>query len=253
MAGNKIYIGTSGWNYNHWKGRFYPEKLSQKKWLEYYQNFFSTVEVNMTFYRFPKREIFSQWKKDLKKNFLFSLKANRIITHIKKLKDVENLVKNFIDISSELEAHLGPILFQLPPSWNLNIQRFKEFLVSLKHSKASSNLKFVIELRDERWKNKEIYEILRNENICLCFSDHPECAVDGPVTSDIVYIRKHGPGSLYSSCYSLKEIYELSEEIKKFVKDGKIVYVYFNNDANAWAIKNVLELKNNLKEFFSNR
>jgi len=122
-----IHIGTSGWNYKHWRGKFYPEDIPQKKWLEFYCKNFKTVELNNTFYRLPEEKTFDNWRKNTPDDFIFSVKASRYITHIKKLIDKEPL-KEFLKRARHLKEKLGPILFQLPPGWKYNEERFNSFL-----------------------------------------------------------------------------------------------------------------------------
>lgn len=239
----KAFIGTSGWNYNHWQSIFYPEEIPKKNWLEFYSRFFDTVEINMTFYRFPDEKTIGKWIKIVPDGFIFSVKGSRIITHVKKLKDVEGILKKFLNLISLFEDRLGPVLFQLPPSFSFKAERLKNFCELLSSQDIIKNGKFSIELRDKRWINEEVFQILKNHNICLCFSDYPGVKINSPLTSFFAYIRRHGPASLYSSLYTEKEIEEDAFFIKGFLKNGIEVFIYYNNDANAWAVKNALQLK----------
>ncbi len=239
----KVLLGTSGWNYKHWSGLFYPSKIPQKDWLKYYAGFFNSVEINMTFYRFPQEKVIEAWKKQVPSGFIFSIKGNRIITHVKKLKDVESLLNKFLLIISNFNEKLGPVLFQLPPSFSYNKKRLESFCELLFSQKIIKDAKFSIELRDKSWVNEETFSILRKYKICLCFSDYPGIEIHSPSTASFIYMRRHGPTSLYSSYYSLKEIEEDSSFIAKFVKNSYNAYVYYNNDANAWAVQNAIQLK----------
>jgi uncharacterized protein YecE (DUF72 family) len=244
----KVYIGTSGWNYKHWKGLFYPEEIPESKWLEYYSRFFNTVEINMTFYRFPDEKSVEKWEKMVPAGFLFSVKGNRIITHVKKLKDIENLLKRFLTIISLFGRKLGPVLFQLPPSFAFKKERLNEFCKVLSSQNIIEKGKFSIEMREKSWLNEETFSILKFYGISLCFSDYPELEVSSPLTSSFAYIRRHGPSSLYSSCYTEKEIEEDSRFILELIREKKDVFIYYNNDAYAWAVKNALQLKEKIEK-----
>lgn len=243
----KTLIGTSGWNYNHWRKIFYPEGILQNKWLEFYSRYFETVEVNMTFYRFPSEKTVENWRNKVRGGFVFSVKGNRIITHIKKLKNVEFVLKKFLSVISIFGEKLGPVLFQLPPSFPFKKESLKEFCEVLSSQEIIKNGKFSLELRDRRWINEEVFSILRTYNISLCFSDYPGVEIDSPSTANFVYMRRHGPSSLYSSCYSEEEIKRDAFFIKKYSKTSIDVFVYYNNDANAWAVQNALQLKEMVK------
>lgn len=244
----KYFIGTSGWNYEHWIRRFYPKKLQQKKWLEFYSQHFNTVEINMTFYRWPKESFFKSWYKRTPKDFKFTLKATRLITHIKKLKNVKKLVKDFYKLTSLLKEKLACILWQLPPSFKpneKNIKKLENFLKLL-----NKKYKNVIEFRNERWWQPEIYKLLKKYKVCFCIVSGIEMPKDIIVTANFAYFRFHGDN--YSSCYTEKQMQDYAKKMKKLAnrksKDKiKKIYAYFNNDSNAYAIKNAKQLKEFLK------
>lgn len=244
----QAFIGTSGWNYSQWRGIFYPEEVSQNRWLEFYSRFFDTVEINMTFYRFPNEKAIEKWKRTVSKGFLFSVKGNRIITHVKKLKDVESILKKFLSLILLFEDKLGPVLFQLPPSFSFKKERLAAFCELLTSQEITKNMKFSIELRDKRWINEEVFSILKSYNISLCFSDFPGVEINSPFTASFVYIRRHGPTTLYSSCYTEEEIKKDASFIGNCLKNKMHVFIYYNNDANAWAVKNAFQLKEMLKK-----
>jgi uncharacterized protein YecE (DUF72 family) len=247
-TGGSVYIGTSGWNYKHWaNGIFYPPGLNQKEWLNYFYKFFNTVEINYTFYRLPSKQVFKKWQDSVPEGFRFIIKANRFITHVKRLKDPESSVRNFLENTSGLGKKLGPILFQLPPSWNVNLERLDNFLRYLTSQKIIPELKAALELRNASWAVEETYNLLKTYNIALCFADWPDLIIEQPVTADFVYIRRHGPGDLYSSCYSEKDLDKNKEQIKDWLKQVKEVYVYFNNDWQGYAVKNALTLLEMMK------
>jgi len=239
----KIYIGTSGWNYLHWwNGVFYPKEIKQNKWLEYYTNYFDTVEINSTFYRIPKEKTVENWKSRVPENFTFIVKASRIITHLRRLKGIEETLTNFLNICSGFKEKLGPVLFQTPPSLKISKENLLNVLDIIKNHPTYNNLKIVFEFRNRTWFCNEIFDILQETNSSLCFSDMPDFEIDEPVTSDFVYIRKHGAHDKYSSSYSDDELNTEAEKIKKWKKKDKDVYIFFNNDAYGYAVKNALKL-----------
>ena len=173
MSG-KVFIGTSGWNYLHWwDGVFYPNEVKQNKWLEYYANYFDTVEINSTFYRIPKEKTVENWRKRVPEEFTFIVKASRIITHLKRLKGIEEILRNFLDICSGFQEKLGPILFQTPPSLKINKGDLLNLLDILKSHLLSENLSVVFEFRNKTWFCEEIFDILKKANCSLCFSNTP--------------------------------------------------------------------------------
>ncbi len=239
----EIYIGTSGWSYLHWwNGVFYPKEIKQNKWLEYYTNYFDTVEINSTFYRIPKEKTVENWKNRVPENFTFIVKASRIITHLKRLEGIEETLTNFLNICSGFKEKLGPVLFQTPPSLKISKENLLNLLDIIKNRPTYNNLKIVFEFRNRTWFCNEIFDILQKTNSSLCFSDMPNFEIDEPVTSDFVYIRKHGAHNKYSSSYSDDELKIEADKIKNWKKKDKNVYIFFNNDAYGYAVKNALKL-----------
>ncbi len=239
----KIYLGTSGWYYEHWKKKFYPEKISKKEWLKHYCQQFKTVEVNATYYRLPKEKTIKSWYDKSPDDFLFALKGSRIITHIKKLNQVKREVKKFYQLSKKLKNKFGPVLWQLPPQQHLDLEKLKKFLKVLKKIKHEN----VVEFRHNSWFCPEVYELLKEYKTALCIISHPKLPTKREITAKFTYLRWHGQHSLYASKYSKEELKKWANWIKKFKKKGvKKVYGYFNNDFNAYAVKNCLELKKKL-------
>lgn len=234
----KPYIGTSGWMYDHWEGVFYPSGLSKNKWLEYYTKYFDTVEINNTFYHLPQAKTFKKWEASVPKTFIFAIKANRFITHIKRLHQAKDSVRLFLNRAKLLKKHLGPILYQLPPHWNANPDRLREFVKVLPKGYFNA-----FEFRDPSWFNQEIYQILRSNRLSFCIYNMPGIACPHEVTGPFVYIRMHGGNILYGSNYSEKELRKLATEVKTFLQKNFPVYIYFNNDAYGYAVKNALRLK----------
>jgi len=233
-----IYIGTSGWVYPHWEGVFYPESLSSKDKLKYFSQHFKTTEVNYSFYRLPKPNSYKNWYSQTPGDFLFSIKASRFITHIKRLKGVRPAWKAFIKNALNLKEKLGPVLFQFPPNFKVDAKRLEDFLKIINNKK----LRFAFEFRHESWCDEKIYNLLKKHNAAWVIADSPSFPKAEELTADFVYIRMHGSKVLFSSKYSKKELDDLAEKIKKWSKQNKDIFIYFNNDAYAHAIEDAKSL-----------
>ena len=236
MAG-KAFIGTSGWNYDHWSGVFYPKGLASTEWLKYYDKYFSTVELNYSFYRLPDRENFEEWRSETSGGFTFAVKASRYLTHRKKLKDPEEPLSRIIGNARGLGEKLGPILYQLPPRWKVNIDRLREFLALL-----PTDVRHVMEFRDESWLVDEVFDLLREHSVGLCIMSAPGLPRIMKVTAPFVYIRMHSGGEDTEGNYEEPQLEWWAEQVTNFLKDID-VYVYFNNDYKGFAVKNALRLK----------
>lgn len=248
----KVYVGTSGWVYPDWTGKFYPADLAQRKWLEYYSQHFKTVEVNATFYRQMKQSTFENWVKTVPFDFIFSVKASRFITHIKRLKPADDSLVRFIESVSFLDKKLGPILFQLPPRLKIDTKKLEIFFSELRAQNL--RLKAAFEFRDRSWFDDAIYQILKKHNAALVISEsggHPTSPrelrgarwpSEEVITADFTYIRFHGEGGSYASKYTDDELAEWAAKIKKWQKQGVDVYAYFNNDVAGFAVENAKTL-----------
>jgi uncharacterized protein YecE (DUF72 family) len=229
------HLGTSGWSYPGWKGRFYPADLSAHEWLSFYTQHFATVEINMTFYRFPKSETLQAWLERTPPHFSFTLKANRRITHTKRLKNVKSEVRYFYILADSLREKLGCILFQLPPSITLNLEILDDFLRTL-----SPNYKNVIEFRHESWYDEKAYELLRTHGVTFCTVSSGKVPKTVVETGEVAYFRFHGLTGGYRYNYSDEELREWAETIRN--ARAQECYVYFNNDYQAYAVGNCLKL-----------
>jgi len=237
----RLFIGTSGWNYAHWsEGVFYPPGLSQNKWLQYYTDFFNSVELNVTFYRLVQKKTFQNWYKRTPRDFYFVAKGSRFITHIKKIKAVKEPLSLFIESAINLKEKLAAILWQLPPSLKKDLKRLETFLKLLKKTK----IRQVFEFRNESWFDKETYALLKEYNTCLCIAHSNRFPCVKEVTADFLYLRFHGGESLYSSNYPDKELKEWADFVKGTKKD---IFVFFNNDAYGYAVKDALRFRELLK------
>lgn len=239
-----VKVGCSGFLYDHWKGKFYPEELPRRRWLEYYCAKLLTVELNVTFYRLPEKETFSKWYRETPERFTFSLKGSRFVTHVKKLKYPVEPMDAFFTRADVLKEKLGVVLWQLPPNFKADIERLREFLEALRPHKVRNTFEF----RDSSWINKKVISLLEKENASLCMADWPEFLNDLPITADFVYMRRHGAGGGYASCYSTEQLKADAKRIKRYMRQGMDVFIYFNNDAFGYAPRNAMELTEILKK-----
>lgn len=247
----KIFIGTSGFSYKHWGNNvFYPKDLKQPDWFDFYTKNFNTVELNVTFYRLQGPSFFKSLKERAPKNFTFTIKGSRYITHIKKLNDFEEPLKRLIDNALPLQQSLKMILWQFPANYKIHLSKIEKFCEFLK--KEYPKVKNSFEFRESSWFSKEIYDILKKYNFSLVIAHSENWPLREVVTANYIYIRFHG-SSLYASNYSDKEIMEWANKIKKWQKEGKDVYIYFNNDAKGYAAKNALKLKELIQGYTLNK
>lgn len=235
----KLHIGTSGWSYRHWQDSFYPRGVMPRYWLAFYAEHFSTVEINNSFYRLPERETFANWSTATPDDFTFAVKASRYITQFKKLSGTEDAVRRVLDNARGLGTKLGPILFQLPANWHLNLERFADFTASL-----PPGYQYAFEFRHDSWLCGDVYRLLRDKGLAFCISDAPSWSTSLETTAPFAYIRLHGGRVLYGSEYSEGELNKWARLIEQFAEQQLEVFVYFNNDAQGYAVKNALRLKN---------
>lgn len=233
-----IRIGTSGWHYKHWLGSFYPEKLSPSKMLPYYYDRFDTVEINNSFYILPKLETLACWRDATPKNFEFAIKASRFLTHNKKLKEPKNALNNFLPRAEALGKKLGPILFQLPPQWRINLERLAEFLDAL-----PKYHQYTFEFREPSWLVPRVCNLLRKYNAAFCIYELAGFHAPLEITANWSYVRLHGPGGKYQGSYSTKILRTWADRIVGWSKRLKSIYVYFDNDQAGYAAANALMLK----------
>lgn len=228
-------VGTSGYQYDHWYKVFYPESMPKDQWLEHYASEFDTVEINNTFYHLPAAKTFDSWRDTAPEGFCFTLKFSRYGSHLKHLKDPEDTIGLYLERAERLGDMLGPILVQLPPQWQLDAQRLKNFLDA-----APDRCRWAMEFRNETWLCDEVYAILRDHNTALCvhdlIEDHPH-----EVTADWVYLRFHGAGN--GGDYPHQALTASARRIKDYLADGLDVYAYFNNDAHGYAVANARDLR----------
>jgi len=233
-----IRIGTSGWYYNHWTELFYPAELPKSKWFEYYAGYFDTVEINNTFYHQPKQESIKRWQRLAPEHFIYSVKANRYITHIKRLKDSAEPLDRFFEGVGLLKRKLGPILYQLPPSMHKDLDVLETFIKLLPKKRLA-----VFEFRHKSWFSEDTYKLLDKLGIGFCVHDMPGIVSPRIVTGDIIYIRFHGSTGRYEGNYSKSALQNWAKWLKENTKQVQSIFAYFNNDIHANAISNAKTLK----------
>jgi uncharacterized protein YecE (DUF72 family) len=234
-----IRIGTSGYHYKPWVGRYYPAGMKANQMLAHYQRDFDTVELNNTFYQLPSEETFDAWRRNTPREFLYAVKGSRFITHMIKLKDAQRGLTNFLPRAERLGDKLGPILWQLPPGWNVNVERLEEFLSIL-----PKQHRYTFELRNETWMTDQVLQVLRKYNAAFCIYELAGYRSPIEITADWTYIRLHGPTHFkYQGSYSDAQLAEWAERIRGWSRKMKAVYVYFDNDDSAYAVDNAITLK----------
>jgi uncharacterized protein YecE (DUF72 family) len=235
----RVRIGTSGWVYAHWRGRFYPKDLPASDWLPFYAERFDTVELNNSFYRQPTREQFTRWRRTVPEGFQFAVKLNRFITHIKRLNVDRRIVARSYDTMAGLGPALAAVLVQLPPRLRFDEERLRRFCSAV----ARRRRRHALEPRDASWLTDAALAVLRERHLALCIIDTPRWPTRLAVTSSLVYLRFHGPGRLYSSPYDDATLSEWAARIREWRSHGLDVLAYFNNDVRAYAPRDALRLR----------
>lgn len=248
MSGSQAWIGTCGWNYGHWRERFYPKDLRKADWLSHYANQFSTVEINNTFYRIPKAGQGADWAKQTPGRFRFAVKMWRGVSHFKKLKDCREQLQKFFDPVSSLESkHRGPILVQLPPNQGKDLAKLDAFLAELKEVTRPARWKIAVEFRNREWLCPKTYNLLNRRRAAICLHDMPPADVSEPNDASFVYLRRHGPTGNYQDSYSEQDIREDARHIRRWLEENRMVFIYYNNDAEANAVRDAGRLQGTLE------
>jgi uncharacterized protein YecE (DUF72 family) len=235
----EIYVGTSGWQYRDWRGPLYPEGLPQRRWLEHFSRVFPIVEVNNTFYMLPKEETFSTWREGSAEGFTFVVKANRYITHIRRLRDARDAVRRFWERCRRLEEKLGPVLFQLPPNLQADPERLDRFIGELPRKMRSA-----FEFRHPSWDTDEVREILDRGGCALVLADRPGARVPDLVTGGWSYVRFH-QGRPDGSDYRPEKLGRWAGRLVAL--PAQEVYVFFNNDPGGAAVRDAVTLTRYLR------
>lgn len=239
MSG-RLWIGTSGYQYPHWKGHFYPGDMPSTQWFAYYARHFDCVEINNTFYRLPRARAFDGWRKAAPRGFRYALKYSRYGSHMKRLKDPRKHLPKFMRRARRLKGLLGPVLVQLPPRFHADAQRLDRFLAAAPRGRPQ----WVLEFRDTSWLNQAIYRVLERHAAALCIHDllpdHPR-----RLTAGCAYLRFHG--RRYGGSYSHQFLSAQARRIRDWLSGGIDVYAFFNNDRGGHAVRNALDLKRYLE------
>jgi uncharacterized protein YecE (DUF72 family) len=235
----RVVIGTSGWHYDSWRGPFYPGGLPLKAQLQYYASQFESAELNGVFYRTPTPNAVKSWKEQTGRDFIFTWKASKFITHWKRLSENSaNSLELLEDRLSLLGDKAGPVLFQLPPNFQADADRLSAFLQMLPPGRRYS-----FEFRHPSWYSLRIMRLLSDNNISLCISDHHDAPAPWKRTADFVYVRGHGPGGRYKGHYSKEALADWARQIKSWKAKGCDVLVFFDNDQKSAAPIDALKLK----------
>src|SRR5687767_6417645 len=239
----QIRVGCSGWQYKHWKGDFYPAEVPQTRWYAHYALHFDTVEINNSFYRLPEAETFAKWREQAPPRFLYAVKASRFLTHMKKLKDPEDPLFRFFENAKQLGPHLGPILYQLPPNFPLNLERFEIFLRALPR-----RYRHTVEFRDTSWYDDRVYALLQKYKVALCLHDMQGSATERVVVGPFIYVRFHHGTRKYGGRYSDERLDSWGAWLAERAAEGFDVFAYFNNDTGGHAPRDAVRLRARIRQ-----
>jgi len=238
LARGRAFIGTSGWNYDSWIGPFYGD-IRKKSWLRFCAEQFTAIEVNATFYRLQSWETFKRWRNETPRDFRFTIKGNRFLTHNKKLADPLPAIRLERERAEGLGDKLAAVLWQLPQNFHKNMERLERFARALGRWRRPRH---AIEFRHVSWFDAEVLECLRRYGIAVCQSDAADWPIWDTVSTDLVYVRLHGHEATYSSAYNESELRDWATRIRRWRRQGRDVHVYFDNDALGAAPLNALRL-----------
>ena len=232
---SRVRVGTSGYQYRHWRGVLYPAGLPQREWLPQYAQFFDTVEMNATFYRLPTAEAVDRWRSIVPRGFTFAVKGSRYLTHLKRLLDAETGLDRFYGPVSRFGAKLGPVLWQLPPHMKPDLPRLDRFLERVPAGRH------VVEFRHEGWYSEETCDVLDRHGAAFCEHDAVRRAPPR-LTGGFRYVRFHGTTGRYSGRYGVEALRPFAAELLAWTARGGDAFVYFNNDLGGHAVHDALGL-----------
>ena len=230
-----VWIGTSGWQYAHWRGRFYPQGVRQPAWLEYFAERFATVESNNAFYRLPEAETFAAWARRTPDDFVMAVKASRYLTHIRRLRDPDEPVKRFLDRTAHLGRKLGPVLLQLPPSLQANLTALEET-----PGLFPPSIRVAVEFRHLSWFTDDVRELLRRHAAVLCLADRRGLLSPLWRTVDWAYLRFHEGRAEPRPCYGQHALDSWAGRLAEQWRPAEDIYVYFNNDPAGCALRDAV-------------
>jgi uncharacterized protein YecE (DUF72 family) len=227
-----LFVGTSGWQYKHWRRVFYPERLPQRVWLPYFAQAFRTVEVNNTFYNLPERAVFEQWRTGTPDDFVFAVKMSRYLTHLKRLHDPAEPVQRFMERATGLGPKLGPVLIQLPPRFRADLELLEQTLELFEAS-----VRVAVEFRDDSWFTQSTRDVLHDRRVALCLADSPRRHQPTWRTTDWGFIRFHEGTGDDAPGYNREALRRWVGIIAQTWSRREDVFVYFNNDTAGYAIR----------------
>lgn len=233
-------VGTSGWQYDSWRGPFYPPEVPKRAWLAFYAERFPTVEVNNTFYVLPRPASFERWREETPPGFVVTVKANRYITHIRRLRECREPVATFWSRARLLGPKLGPILFQLPPRFAADPSLLRDFLGVL-----PEGIRPAFEFRDRSWESEEVFELLDATGAAFVLADRPGVRVPSVVTGGWSYVRFH-QGRPRIAGYPREKLRRWAGRIAS--APARQTFVYFNNDPGGAAVRDAFTLTAMLRE-----
>ncbi len=248
----RVWIGTSGYTYQHWVGVLYPEDLPPQRWFDRYAQVFDAVELNVTFYRLPSPRTFESWAHRAPRDFTFVVKGSRYITHVLRLQQPQQPLRVLLDACRPLGDRLRCVLWQLPPRMAVDPPRLQAFLASLPRS-----IRHAFEFRDSSWFCEEVYELLADHDAALVYADWPfqvlgpgmrrrhmdRQVFHAPLTAGWWYLRRHGPGEAYSGSYPPASLRADARWARRLLASGREGFVFFNNDVSGHAVRNALSLR----------
>jgi len=232
-----VHIGTSGWVYPHWRERFYPRELPQARWLEFFARQFATVEVNNTFYRLPPAAVFEAWRERTPEGFVFAVKASRYITHLLRLREPRRPLEVFLARAAHLGPKLGPVLFQLPPRFPIDLERLDGFLRAVPRG-----VRPVMEFRDPSWHVPRVFDLLDRRGCAYCIMVAPALKCELVVTARRLYLRFHAPGGARPA-FGRRRLRPWARRIGELMREADEGWVYFNNDMEGAAIEDARILR----------
>ena len=232
-----VRIGTSGWQYRHWIGSFYPAGLPQERWLERYVREFDTVELNNSFYRLPQPAVFAHWGRRVPARFRFAVKASRYLTHVRRLNEPDEPLERLWTSARRLGERLGPVLYQLPPRWHPNPERLRAFLEAVPDADQA------IEFRDRSWYRADVFELMTEADVALCLHDMAGSSSPIAPVGPFVYVRFHGSGERYGGRYTSQRLSAWADRMAEWAGAGVPVWAYFNNDIGGHAFRDADRLR----------
>ncbi|HVW58552.1 MAG TPA: DUF72 domain-containing protein, partial [Puia sp.] len=241
MSEGKIYVGTSGWDYKHWRGVFYPRGITIAGELTYYSGLFNASEINNSFYRLPLPSTVKRWVAEVPAGFCFCPKMSRYITHAKKLNAPQQGLPRFFEVFDPFRRRLGPILIQLPSMLGFNREKASIFFEALKMYKG---YRFALEPRHSSWMEEDAIRLLKKYHIGFVIAESGKRWPSGEfITASHIYLRFHGPNGYYDTAYPGQRLAAIAKKCRDWASEGHTIWAFFNNDGHAYAVKNAMTFK----------